>query len=66
MESIETIFKHYGKRKIVKYIRDYFTDRINENMTIDFIRYTLDNYELTEQIEKHLNTFKNSPDFWNI
>jgi len=66
MKSLETAFKDYGKKRMVKYIRDYFTHRISVDMTIDKILYVLDQRDYTKQIEEHLDTFQNNPDFWNI
>ncbi len=66
MISLETAFKQYGKGRMVNYIRDYFTDRISREMSVDKIIYVIDAYDYRERIEEHLDTFRNSPDFWNI
>jgi hypothetical protein len=59
MVTLEYLFKKYGKNNIINYIRDYHTTRINENMTIDKIIYTLDSYGLLQEI---LNHYKNMSD----
>ena len=49
--SIEHIFKKYGKEKVVNWINNYFTSRINNLMTIDKIIYVLGNYDILNEIE---------------
>ena len=66
MIQLSTAFKQFGKTRIVNYIMDYHTKRINHDMKIDKILYILDGYGYTDGIEEHLNTFRNSVDFWNI
>ena len=48
--TIEYIFKKYGKENTINWINAYFTDRINNNMTIDKCIYILDCYNILNNI----------------
>jgi len=62
--SLNTAFKKYGKENMVRYINDYHSDRINVNMSVDKIIYTLESYELVDEIEEHLNGNKGNSDLY--
>ncbi len=70
MKSIYTMFKVYTKQHIVSYLNKYVTDRININMTVDKIIYTLDCYLNLKGIERdfddYANGFFSQCDFWNL
>tara|TARA_R100000750_G_C2272745_1_gene68087 strand:+ start:81 stop:296 length:216 start_codon:yes stop_codon:yes gene_type:complete len=50
--ELEYIFKKYGKEKMVNWINDYYTKRININMPVHKIIYILDIASLKEDIEQ--------------
>jgi len=60
MVSLNYIFKKYGKEKIINWIKDYYTQRINNEMLIDKIIYILDSWDLLNEIEED---YKNLSDY---
>jgi hypothetical protein len=59
--NIETAFKVYGKEKMVKFLSWEITPRINEDMSINMILYTLDAHKLMADAEKIFNNLLKDP-----
>jgi hypothetical protein len=56
--TIETYIKRTPKNKVVKFLRDRVTSRVNENMTKQKIYYTLSLYDLLKTAQEQIDLIR--------